>query len=119
MEGGNANSLLWEVSIWEFLLVTVCLAGGAAYLTGRAIARSWQSAAVLVAYMVLLSAATRFIHYALFEGTLLSLQYFIVDMVVIIAMAFLGKRVTRSGQMARQYGFEYERRGPIGWSRRQ
>lgn len=111
-------SLLWEVSIWEFLFITVILAGGAAYLTGRAVARTWESSARLIVYMVLLTAATRFIHFALFGGTLLSLQYFVVDFLVVTAIAFLGKRITRARQMASQYGFEYDRSGPVGWTRR-
>ena len=79
MEVEHANGLIWEVSASEFLFVTVALAGGAAYLTGRAVARSWQSDVVLVGYMVLLAAATRFIHFALFQGTLLSPWYYVVD----------------------------------------
>ena len=35
----KANGIIWEVSAWEFVFVTVILAGGAAYLTGRATAR--------------------------------------------------------------------------------
>jgi len=111
-------SFLWEVSAWEFVFVTVVLAGGAAYLTGRAVARAWQSDVRLVVYMVLLAAATRFIHFALFHGTLLSAQYYIVDFVIITAIAFLGKRITRARQMGSQYGFEYSRTSMIGWSRK-
>jgi hypothetical protein len=101
----NENALLWEVSFWEFLLVTVILAGGAAYMTGRAMAQSWQTAGVLAVYIVLLTVATRFIHFALFSGSLLSIQYFLVDLVVLLAIAFLGMRTTRGKQMARQYRF--------------
>ena len=112
------NALLWEVSLWEFLFVTVALAGGAAYLTGRAVALSWSPNAQLVIYMVLLTAAARFIHFALFYGSLLSLHYYLVDLAVLLAIAFLGKRITRAGQMSRQYSFAYRRAGPIGWSRK-
>ena len=111
-------SLLWEVSIYEFLFVTVILAGGAAFLTGRAVARAWEGDARLVFYMVLLTAATRFIHFALFNGTLLSVQYFIVDFVVLTAIAFIGKRMTRAAQMASQYGFDYSRTNLLGWTRK-
>ncbi len=114
----NQNTLIWEVTFWEFLLVTVVLAGGAAYLTGRAVARTWLTDRNLVIYMVLLAAATRFIHFALFQGTLLSPYYYLVDLVVLIAIAMLGKRVTRSKQMARQYSFIYDRSGPISWTRK-
>jgi len=113
------NSLIWEVTFWEFILVTVALAGGAAYLTGRAIARSWQTDLNLFIYMVLLAGATRFIHFALFHGSLLSFYYYIVDLIVLVALAMLGKRVTRAKQMGTQYSFIYERTGPLNWGRKQ
>lgn len=114
----HADTLIWEVSFRTFLLVTVILAGSAAYLTGRAGAREWQANSTLVIYMVLLAGATRFIHFALFGGTLISPYYYLIDLVVLLALAFLGKRITRAKQMARQYGFLYQRSGPLGWSRR-
>jgi hypothetical protein len=112
------NGLLWEVSFWEFFFVTVILAGGAAYLTGRAVARSWNSGVQLAIYMILLTAACRFIHFALFHGTLLSLQYYIVDLIVLLIVAFIGRQVTRAKQMTTQYSFEYRRAGPAGWARK-
>lgn len=115
---GYENVLLWEVGLGAFLVVTVALGGGAAYLTGRVIAYAWQPHGQLAAYVVLLTAAVRFIHFSLFEGTLLSLHYFVVDLVVLLAFAFVGKRITRAGQMATQYGFEYARSGPLGWRAR-
>ena len=118
MEIEKANGLIWEVTFWEFFFVTGILAGGAAYLTGRAVARSWQGDGVLITYMVLLAAATRFIHFALFRGTLLSPWYYVVDLIVITVIAFIGKRITRSRQMARQYSFEYDRKGMLSWGRR-
>ncbi len=113
-----AGNLIWEVSFGTFLFVTVILAGGAAYLTGRAGAREWQANSTLVIYMVLLAAATRFIHFALYGGTLISPYYYVVDLIVLLALAFLGKRITRAKQMARQYSFLYERRGLLSWTRR-
>ena len=118
MEIEKANGLIWEVTFWEFFFVTGILAGGAAYLTGRAVARSWQGDGVLITYMVLLAAATRFIHFALFRGTLLSPWYYVVDLIVITVIAFIGKRITRSRQMARQYSFESDRKGMLSWGRR-
>lgn len=114
----KANGLLWEVSFWEFIFVTVCLAGSAAYLTGRALARSWQSYAELTVNIFLLALATRYIHFALFSGSLLSLHYFIIDFMVLLAIALLGNQLTRSKQMGRQYGFLYERHGFLGWTPR-
>lgn len=101
------NTFIWEVTWWEFVLVTCVLGGGAAYFTGRALARTWQSNAQLFLYMLLLGLAVRFIHFALYHGTLISPYYYVVDVVVLTALAFLGKRVTRARQMARQYSFKY------------
>lgn len=98
-------ALLWEVSLGEFLFVTALLAGGAAWMTGRSVARAWQSNLRLVCFVVLLTGATRFVHFALFHGTLLSAQYFAADLAVLLGLAFLGKAVTRRQQMATRYGF--------------
>jgi hypothetical protein len=108
----HQNTLIWEVSFWEFVFVTVVLAGGAAYLTGRAIASVWQGTGHIVVYMVLLAAATRFIHFALFRGTLLSPHYYVVDLIVLLIAAGIGFMLTRRRQMERQYGFL--RRGEAG-----
>lgn len=111
----KANGLLWEVSLWEFVFVTIGLGGGAAYLTGRAVARAWHSKVELAIDVVLLTLATRFIHFSLFKGTLTSLHYFVVDLIVLMAIAFLGYRITRSKQLSRQYSFMYRRKSLLGW----
>jgi hypothetical protein len=41
-----------------------------------------------------------------------------VDVIVIGALASLGYRFTRAGQMATQYGWLYRRAGPLSWRRR-
>lgn len=109
---------IWEVSLLEFLLVTVFLAGGAAYMTGRATARTWAPVSSLIVYLILLAAATRFIHYALFSGTLLTLWYYCVDLLVLLAIGFFGRQRTRSVQMATQYSFMFARSGILGWKSR-
>jgi hypothetical protein len=97
--------LYQEDSFGVFLLVTVLLGGGAAWLTGRAIAQTWRPWWSVLLYMLLLGLAVRFMHYALFSGTLLSPYYYAVDTVVAIVFAACGFHVTRRSQMARQYGF--------------
>jgi len=94
-----------EDSFGVFLLVTVLLGGGAAWLAGRAIAQTWRPWWSIVVYMLILGLAVRFIHYALFDGTLVSLHYYAVDSAVAILFAGLGFHLTRRSQMARQYGF--------------
>jgi len=109
------NGLLWEVSIAEFIFVTMILGGGTAWMTGRAVAQTWRTPLQLAWYMVILGLAVRFIHFALFSGTLLSGYYFLVDFLVILVFAFLGMRFTRASQIARQYSFAFTRSGPFGW----
>jgi hypothetical protein len=110
--------IIWEVSIGDFLLVTVFLGGGAAFLTGRAVALNWRPVINLIVYVLLLNAAVRFIHYALFGGSLLSIPFYLVDLVVLLVLAFLGFRTTRARQMSTQYSWVYERAGPLGWRAR-
>lgn len=112
------GNLIWEEGPGAFLLVTVALGGGTAWMTGRAVALGWEPIAQLVFYVVLLSGAARFIHFALFEGTLLSPYYYGVDFVILLVIGLLARRFTRAGQMASQYGFEFHRSGPLGWGRK-
>ncbi|MFT7958338.1 DUF6867 family protein, partial [Salmonella enterica subsp. enterica serovar Typhimurium] len=87
--------ILWENSFGVFLLVTVILAGGAAWASGRAIARSWQPWWHAGLWMLLLGAATRFIHFSLYGGTLLSLHFYVTDTLILILISAAGHRFTR------------------------
>jgi hypothetical protein len=93
-----------ENSLGVFLLVTVFLGGGAAWLAGRAIALTWRKWWHVGFYMLILGLAVRFFHFALFDGTLVSPYYYAVDTIFAILVGTLGFRVTRARQMARQYG---------------
>jgi hypothetical protein len=106
---------IWEVGLGTFLLVTVILGGGAAYLTGRAVALTWRPWPQFVAYVVGLTFSVRFVHYALFGGNLLSVQYAIVDFVVLLFFSWLGFQICRSAQMANQYSWLYRRATPLSW----
>src|SRR3712207_4139849 len=107
-----------EPSFWLFALVTVLMGGWAAWMTGRAMAITWQPYLLCVGYLLLLAGAIRFIHYALFEGTLLSLHYYLVDALVILTIGLIGFRHTRARQMARQYPWLFVRLGPLTWRER-
>ena len=101
-----------------FLLVTVAMGGGAAWLSGRAIAATWRPWLHVAGYMLILGAAVRFIHFALFDGTLLSPQFYAVDTVICLLFGYLGFRITRVAQMTTQYRWINERAGLLRWSRR-
>ena len=50
-----------------------------------ALASKWRPLWMPVVYMIPLGLALRFFHYALFNGDLLSLHYFITDTLVLVA----------------------------------
>lgn len=107
-----------EHSVWLFLLVTVVMGGWAAWMTGRAIALTWRPTWQIPLYVLMLGMVVRFIHFALFGGTLLSLHYYVVDTVFLMGFAFAGWRYMRTTQMTTQYRWLYERTGPFGWKDR-
>ncbi len=106
--------VLYGNSLAAFIMITVVLGGGAAWLTGRAIANTWGSLAVAVLYMIPLAAAARFLHFALAKGDLLSLHYYLVDLAVLTGLAALSFAVNRASLMARQYPWLYRRAGLFG-----
>jgi hypothetical protein len=107
-----------EDSFGVFVLVTVILGGGAALLAGRAIAATWRPWWQAVAYSLILGCAVRFIHFALFGGTLLSLHYYLVDCAIALALAYFGFHTMRVSQMVTQYRWINERSGPMRWRRK-
>ena len=108
-----------EGSFGIFVLVTIILGGGAAALAGRAIAFTWRPRLLIVVYMLILAAAVRFIHFALFGGTLLSLHYYVVDAALCMAFGFAGFRSARVSQMVAQYPWINGPDGPLRWRRKQ
>jgi hypothetical protein len=102
-----------------FVLLTLILGGGAAALTGRAIAANWRPWWHVIAPTLLLGAAVRFLHFALFGGTLLSLPYYAADTAVCLAAGLIGFRLTRVAQMVSSYGWINERGNLYTWRRRE
>ncbi len=100
-----------------FLLVTIVLGGGAAFVSGSAIAQTWRPFWQVPLYMLGIAASVRFLHFALFDEVLLSAENFAIDFAVALVAAAAGYRLVRAGQMARQYGWLFRRAGPFGWRR--
>jgi small-conductance mechanosensitive channel len=111
-----AHFLYEEDTIGIFLLVTIVMGGGAAVLAGRAIAATWRPWWHVGGYMLILGVAVRFIHFALFDETLLTLHYYLVDTAFCIFFGYVGFRMTRARQMVSQYGWLYAAAGPFGWA---
>jgi len=97
------------------VFVTGVLGCAAAFMTGRAIALIWRPPWVVVVAMLAIAAAARFIHFALFQGNLLSLPSFACDAAIFVIVGELAWRLTRAAQMVRQYPWLYARSGPLGW----
>ncbi len=91
------------------------LACWATWMTGRAVALSWEGMGRVVVYCLLLAAAVRFLHYALYQGTFLSPTYYIADFIVLTIVGLIAWRYTRTKQMVNQYHWLYERTSPMGW----
>jgi uncharacterized protein DUF6867 len=107
-----------EGSLAIFVFLSVALGGGAAWLAGRRAALNWQPWWLVVVYMVILGAAVRFIHFALFASRLLSLHYYLVDTAVCLLFALVSFRIMRVRQMVTRYDWINEHAGVFRWRRR-
>lgn len=117
-EGFSIGQLFYEEgSFGVFLLVTIILGGGAAWLSGRAIAQTWRPIGHVFVYSLILGCAVRFIHFSLFGGTLLSPHYYAVDTAACMVLGFLGFRAARVTQMVTQYSWVNQPDGPLRWRR--
>ncbi len=97
--------------------MTIIFGGGAAWLSGRAIALTWRPLWQVFVYSLILGFAVRFIHFSLFGGTLLSLHYYLVDSLVCMMLGFIGFRAARVSQMVTQYRWVNTPDGPLRWRR--
>src|SRR5215510_15486134 len=90
---------------WTLILVTILMGGLAAYASGKAIAQTWRPFWHVPLYMLVLAAAVRFCHFALFEEPFLSLRSYAADFAVACVLAALGYGRVRAHQMRTQYGW--------------
>ena len=98
-------------SIGVFVCVTLILGGGAAILTGQAIAGTWRPAWQVVFASLGLGFADRFLVFALFDGHLISVPGYLLDTAVIMAFGLIAYRLAWVRNMAAQYPWLYERAG--------
>jgi hypothetical protein len=104
-------------TIGHVILVTGLLGGGGAWLAGRAIAATWRPPWHVAVAILLIGAAARFFHYALFHGNLVSLTSYAADTCIFLILGLLSWRATRASQMVEQYPWLYARAGPLSWRR--
>ena len=100
---------LLGTSLGVFIGLTVIIIGGAAIMTGRALADGWKAPFQVVFASFGLALADRFLIYALFHGELLHLTGFLIHFAVIAALALIAYRLTVVHKMVAQYPWRYER----------
>lgn len=94
-----------------FVILTVGIMGGAAFMTGQAVAATWRPIRQIVLYSVLLGAANRFFVWSLFDGDGLSVSGIVVDIAVLLVIGLVAYRVTHVTKMVTQYPWRFERAG--------
>ncbi len=92
--------------------------GFAAFMTGQALAKTWRSPSQLFVYCALLGIADRFLVFALFEGTLLSLAGYLADTLLLSTISLFAFQRTRVRKMLTQYPWLYERAGLFAWRKK-
>lgn len=114
----------FQMDVIDWLAITLLLGGPAAFATGKALASGWRSRVQLVVYVLLLSALTGFLCWALFEvpvisasriisalgqgdlaGLLAAFAGYAVTALILIIIALVSFAHARRQQMARQYPF--------------
>ena len=109
---------MYEKHIFEFVILTLAIGGWLAFMTGRAFASTWRGYSLLIFALLFLGLVNRFIHFAVVEGSLFSLRYYISDTICLIFIGIIGFQVTRTRQMITQYWWIYERMSPLTWRKR-
>ena len=102
-------------NLWTFLLLTCVLGGAAAFATGRALALTWRPLWQALAYMIPLTAAVRFLHYALFGEDILAAGPALLAFLILLAVGAIAFRLMQARQMVRQYPFARAAAGPFVW----
>ena len=105
-------------SIASFVGVTLVMFGAASWMMGQAIAETWRHPAQIFPYALMLAASGRFLDFALFGGDLRSVSGLVLSWGCLAAIALLGFRMRRAGQMVAQYPWLFERSGPLSWRSR-
>ena len=96
-------------------LFVVLIGFWTAWRAGRAAAESWSNYPLVIAYTVLLAGAMQFLHHALFDGPVLSLFYYVIDLVLLLIFSTAGYRYRRTNQMVNNYYWLYQKTSPFSW----
>lgn len=100
----------------EYIFMLLCML--AAWQIGKSVASDWKELSTMVVYTLLLGCGARFLHFALYQAQFISPSRYIVDTLVLLIVAYIGYRFTRTNMMTRQYHWLYEKASPISWKDR-
>ena len=98
-----------------FFTVTVVVMGFAAFMTGQALAATWKPMWQPAFYCLLQGVGTRFLIFSLYDGELLSLSGYLIDIAVLMVISLFAYRLTQARKMTSQYPWIYERVGLLSW----
>ncbi len=111
-------SALIGASLPVVLIFTGLIMGWIAFMTGRALARTWRPMWQVFPYCALLGFADRFFVYALFDGELLAGFGLLLATAYLCVVGLASYREKLAFKMVSQYPWLYERSGPFGWRER-
>lgn len=110
--------LYGKESFLQVLFVTCLIGGGTAWIAGHTLANNWRPLTQTILYLLLLGAAVRFVHFALFHAKLFSIPAYLSDTAFVVLAGGVSWRLARVQRMVRQYRWLYERNGPFAWRER-
>lgn len=111
-------ALYGKESLLQILFVTCFIGGGAAWVTGHTLADSWRSFPQTLFYLLLLGAAVRFAHFALFHAEIFSWKAYLSDTAFLVLAGGVSWRLAHVRRMVSQYRWLYEQNGPFMWRER-
>jgi len=108
-----------DTGVRYVLRVLVLLLGfWTAWRTGKAVAEGWQVYPTVIVYTLLLGLVMRFLHFALFQGPMISPLLYGIDVVVLLAFSITGFRTRRTAQMVNNYYWLYEKSSAFSWKKK-
>ena len=112
-------SAVTGVDVLVSIFLTVLVIGGAALLTGRALALTWRPSWQVILSCLGLGLVDRFFVFALFEGSLMSVSGYALDTLVILVIGISSYRVVYVSALVRQYPWLFARTSPFSYRSRQ
>ena len=109
---------LLATNLAVFVGLTLVLFGGAAFLSGQALANGWKPPLTGVFYCALLAFADMFLVYGLFDGDGTLIVGYLIRFAVLTGIFLLSYRLTQARKMVSQYPWLNERSGLFGWRSR-